>query len=75
MVNFSKNKSCEGSDKGKTKKNRKQRYLPKGILFISDVQELFEYLTIIGVSVLGDVFSEIKHCEWFEFGGMQVQTE
>lgn len=58
MVNSSKNKSCKGSDKGKTKKNRKQRFLPKGILFISDVQELFEYLTISSESVFLVMYSQ-----------------
>lgn len=48
---FSKNMSNKGTVKGKAKKKRKQRYLPKGIFFVSDVQKLFEYLTISPQSV------------------------
>lgn len=44
VVHFSRNMSCKGTGEGKAKENRKQKYLPKGIL-VSDVQELFEYLT------------------------------
>lgn len=51
MVHFSKNMSYKGTDKGEAKKKKKQRYLPKGIIFVSDVQELFEYLTISPQSV------------------------
>lgn len=43
---FSENMSYKGTVKGNAKKKRKQRYLPKGIFLVSDVQELFEYLIL-----------------------------
>lgn len=59
MVNFSKIKSYRGTDKGKARKKRKQRYLPEGILFfVSSVQELFEYLTISSELVFLTMYSQ-----------------
>jgi len=55
---FPKNMSYKGTDKGKAKKKRKQSYLPKGILFVSDVQDLFEYLTVSPQSVFLVVYAQ-----------------
>lgn len=57
-VHFSKNMSYKGTDKGKARKKGKQRYLPKGILFVNDVQELFEYLTISPQSVFLVIYAQ-----------------